>query len=153
MTSKRTSRPSEDDAEHRSVALNIYLIGYRKLYEEVRQLMEKRIAEMEAEYEASVAGNRVSYTNTSRSGWSDDPAERKREMKRRLAKRKRGTQSVAMRATHPRDKNHPGHAAWLKKTKRSHKKFWAGMTVAERKARLAKMQEGRKPVVKLAVAS
>jgi len=81
-----------------------------------------------------------------RMGWSDDPEERKAEMARRQAKaRKNGS-------LHPRDPKHPKHDEWLAKMRKTQKKYWANMTVAQRKARSANMNAGRKAAA-LAVAS
>jgi hypothetical protein len=77
---------------------------------------------------------------TGASGWSDDPEERSREMKRRYEVRdkKRAAQG------NPRDKDHPNHAEWVAKTAKAHKRFWKNMTPAQRKARLAAMAAGQK---------
>jgi hypothetical protein len=64
-----------------------------------------------------------------KSGWPDDPEERSREMKRRLA--------VA------REKKTAAKGAGAKR-------YWDNMSVRERRERLAKMQAGRKkPSVKM----
>jgi hypothetical protein len=60
------------------------------------------------------------------SGWPDDPEERKAEMARRMKKAK---MSKAAKAR------------------------WGSMTAKERKARLAAMQAGKAPVVRMAAAS
>jgi len=73
-----------------------------------------------------------------RSGWSSDPAARKREMKRRQAKRKHQAEP-----THPRDANHPDHAKWLRKMRAVQSKRWAEMTPTARQARLDVMTAGR----------
>lgn len=89
------------------------------------------------------------------SGWPADPAERSAEMKRRraVAEKKKNAK------LHPRDKSHPEHAAWVAKMKKVQQKFWKGLTVAQRKERIAKLAassmkaRGVQPTVKLAVAS
>ena len=68
-----------------------------------------------------------------RSGWPDDPEERKAEMARRKAV------GASKKATHPRDPRHPGHDAWLKKLRAAQKKRWDGLTPAQQKAQLRKM--------------
>jgi len=83
------------------------------------------------------------------SGWPADPAARSAEMKRRI-KVARAKKNAKL---HPRDINHPDHAAWVARMKKVQNSFWKKLTVAERKARLEKMMAGRKPSVKLAVAS
>jgi len=88
------------------------------------------------------------------SGWPADPEERSREMQRRRAKwHKPKTAPQREHKMHPRDAAHPDHAAWLTKMRASQKKAWKRMTVAQRKARAAKMQAGRlfnnKPSMKL----
>jgi len=70
-----------------------------------------------------------------------DPEARSREMKRRIAV-SRG-KAVPKSATHPRDRNHPEHAAWLRKMKRAQKKRWEAMTPIVREAQLATMAAGR----------
>ena len=106
-----------------------------------------------------------------KSGWPADPAARSLEMQRRRAlwhgdAKKSGPKKPKVtlaKATHPRDPNHPDHAKWVAKMRRSNKKFWAGMTPEERAARIAKFTAGRKKakkrptvreaLVKMAVAS
>jgi hypothetical protein len=85
--------------------------------------------------------------NRIQSGWPTDPEERRIEMKRRIAMRGKKPK------LHPRDPKHPGHDEWMAKMKSVQKKTWKNMTVAQRKARLASMAAGRKPAVKLQVAS
>jgi len=82
--------------------------------------------------------------STGRNGWSDDPVERRAEMKRRMAKRQPHL--------HPRDKNHPEHAAWVEKMRQVQKKRFEGMSFKERKEWKAKMQQGRRPTVKMEAA-
>jgi hypothetical protein len=92
---------------------------------------------------------------TRSSGWPSDPEERKREMARRRRKALRN-QAKTPKALHPRDVGHPEHDKFAAKSKRAHKKYWAGLTVAERKARVAAMVAGRTkrvPEVRLAAAS
>lgn len=87
-------------------------------------------------------------SNRGRSGWSDDPAERAAEMRRRQAVAR------AKKATHPRDPNHPGHAEWVEKIGKVQRERWKKMTKTQKADRLAKMKAGHdKPQVKLAVAS
>jgi hypothetical protein len=64
-----------------------------------------------------------------RYGWSDDPAERSREMRRRQA----------MRKLHPRDARSPEHAAWVEK-----------MRAAQRKRRSQLGTRGRKQLLRQA---
>lgn len=71
-----------------------------------------------------------------RSGWSDDPEERRREMARRRAKRKQNL--------HPRDPEHPRHAEWAAKTAKAAKKYWASLSPAEKQIKQVAMQRGRK---------
>jgi hypothetical protein len=73
----------------------------------------------------------------SKFGWSDDPEERSREMRRRMAKW---------------GKNKPSESELSKQRKRQ----WAALSPAKRKARLAAMQAGKnkkQPVAGMAVAS
>jgi uncharacterized membrane protein len=83
-----------------------------------------------------------------KSGWPEDPQERKLEMQKRMKVRdeKRAAQ-LGMNS-----KAHPDHAKFVEKMKRLRKREWAAMSPAKRKARLAKMAAGKKkkPVVKLA---
>jgi len=78
-----------------------------------------------------------------KSGWSDDPAERSREMKRRMAvaAKKKG---IDAKGLHPRDVGHPEHDKWLKATRRAHKAHWNALSFKERKERLERMKAGRK---------
>ena len=83
------------------------------------------------------------------------PDERSAEMMRRraVAEKKKSAK------LHPRDKSHPDHAKWVAKMKKVQRKFWKGLTVAQRKERVAKLAaasvkaRSTQPVVKLAVAS
>lgn len=72
-----------------------------------------------------------------KSGWSDDPAERRLDMQQRMAKRK-------PKPTHPRDKRHPGHAEWLKTMAEAQKKRWKGLSAAERKKAVARLIAGQR---------
>jgi len=86
------------------------------------------------------------------SGWPSDPEARSAEMRRRqeVAEAKRRAK------LHPRNPEHPGHAAWVASIGKATRSRWKKMTVAERKERLAKMAAGQarsKPTAKLAVAS
>jgi hypothetical protein len=129
---KREDLLSEDML---SVALSTKLVGYKALAVDVAQFVQERVTQLEEQYQDSLR------SSESRNGWPADPAARKREMKRRMAKRQ---QTAAARATHPRDKNHPDHENWLKKVTAVQRKRWARMTRAERQARLAKMSAGKK---------
>lgn len=81
-----------------------------------------------------------------RNGWSADPAERKRDMARRQAKRKAKRQ--AKQHLHPRDPEHPDHARWLANVTRAARKRWRAMSPAQKQARQAAMQSGRKAEVR-----
>ena len=66
-----------------------------------------------------------------RSGWSDDPEERRREMARRRAKWDKNVKTgpkVKMEkpvGNHPRDPRHPDHDKWVKKAARARRKALA----------------------------
>jgi len=85
-------------------------------------------------------------------GWSDDPEERSREMKRRqqVGRLKRGEGFATASANevpipnHPRNKNHPQHKLWLKRIKKSREGYWDKLTPAQRVARLNQMAEGKR---------
>jgi len=79
---------------------------------------------------------------TTANGWSADPEERKREMRRRMGKRK-AKPSVKL-AGHPRDKDHPGHAAWVEMMRKVQKRTWAKLTPEERDERQRKLQAGHR---------
>lgn len=74
-------------------------------------------------------------------GWSNDPAERSREMKRRQAVSR--AKKEKPNANHPRDPRHPGHAAWVEKMRKANKASWAKMTPEARAERAAKAAAGR----------
>jgi hypothetical protein len=79
-----------------------------------------------------------------KSGWPEDPEERKREMQRRRLKAARNA------AGNKDDKRN--------KLRKASKRQWDNMSFKQRKARLAAMQAGRerarqRPAVKMAVAS
>jgi hypothetical protein len=74
---------------------------------------------------------------TGRSGWPDDPEERKAEMARRMAKRAKPPGKL-----HPRDPRHPEHEKWKAKLRRAQLKKWNSLSPADRKKRLALMQAG-----------
>lgn len=81
-------------------------------------------------------------------GWSTDPAERSREMKRRMsvARMKReAKEGVVVRLQGRRQGATRIHdpEKWLKNVRRSAKKRWENMSAAQRKARLAAMHAGR----------
>jgi hypothetical protein len=82
-----------------------------------------------------------------RTGWPDDPEERKLEMARRVAKRKpKDTPVVKVSALSPTDirhPDHPDHKKWVNKATRARRKRWDALTPREQKARLAAMVAGR----------
>lgn len=81
--------------------------------------------------------------NRGRSGWPEDPEERKAEMKRRQAVAARKAGKLPAEPTHPRDPRHPGHDAWVKKLKAGQKKRWNSLTPAQQKAQIRKMTKGK----------
>jgi len=82
-----------------------------------------------------------------RTGWPDDPEERKKEMARRVAKRKpKPTPVVKVSKLAPTDMRHPdnpGYQKWRRKIKRARRQAWAHMTAREQKKQLAAMVAGR----------
>lgn len=73
-----------------------------------------------------------------KSGWPDDPQERSREMKRRMAVAK------ANKAKHPREPGHPDHAQWAAKMKKARKRTWDKKSPAERQAVVEAMMAGKR---------
>lgn len=73
------------------------------------------------------------------------PEERSAEMKRRVGKQARmhGKQNLGGGPNHPRNADHPGHAAWLKKMRQVSKASWTKLTPEQRAERQAKMARGR----------
>jgi len=65
-------------------------------------------------------------------------------MKRRFAKRKAKHPSVKLVGLHPRDKEHPGHAAWVEMMRKAQKRSWAKLTQEERDERQRKLQAGHR---------
>jgi hypothetical protein len=156
----------ENDIE--SVALGTLLSGMRKLYWETEQYMRVRIEEVERRYQQLVGTARVAARHEldgeqpvvmkrrgrprkemptvrvmRESGWSSDPEERSREMRRRFKVRDQKREQNQVKHLSPRDKAHPDHAEWKKKLGRARKREWAAMTPAQRKARLAAMAAGK----------
>jgi len=116
-------------------------------------VLQRHVDEFRRELDQLQNGASVKLTNRAArakskqaKGWSDDPAERSAEMRRRMQVR------LAKKATHPRDPNHPGHEEWSKKVSAASKSRWKKMTVAQRKARLDAMAAGKLHDVKKAVA-
>jgi hypothetical protein len=103
------------------LALDAYLHGLRYL----RDAADRTIQEIEHARNGAAAA---------KSGWSADPAERKREMKRRIAKR------AGKQAHHGiKDKEQ-----WRENVSRAAKEAWAKLTPAERKAKIARITAGRR---------
>jgi hypothetical protein len=71
------------------------------------------------------------------SGWSADPAERKREMKRRIAKRKATGKPMGGAAIKDKEK-------WRENVREAAKAAWERLTPAERKAKVARIAAGRR---------
>ena len=87
--------------------------------EYAREVLQNRIDEMHARL-ARLQGKA---TTNGRAGWSEDPEERRQEMARRVAARKKKTKSNAVSAARKRE--------------------WGNMSPRKRKARLAAMLAGR----------
>lgn len=82
-----------------------------------------------------------------KSGWDAmTPEQRSAEMKRRqaVARAKRGEKIKGL--GHPRNPDHPGHDAWVRKMTESNRKHWASLTPKKRKERVASMlaKQGKK---------
>jgi hypothetical protein len=61
-----------------------------------------------------------------RTGWEGMTAEeRKAEMKRRKGLAEQTEVAAQAAPSHPRDKDHPGHAMWLARLRKAHRKAWA----------------------------
>lgn len=88
------------------------------------------------------------------SGWPEDEEARKAEMRRRMAvskgkaprKRSYGVTSNGKtnkdglpQKMHPRDVNHPDHAAYAAKLRAGQKRYWDNLSSAQRKARVNTM--------------
>jgi hypothetical protein len=134
----------KETATYAQMGMAALLPGMQYMLEQ----MEALAAEMRANLTALQQGPRrgrpkklpigkMDHADRARSGWSDDPEERRTEMARRLAVRKKN------KAMHPRDPNHPKHAEWAAKVSKAQKKRWGKLTVAERKAQLARMTAGK----------
>jgi len=108
-----------------------------------QQSVREHIEETTYHRRKAIVGERGDERTTAH-GWSADPNERKREMKRRVAKRKAKQPSVKIVGLHPRDKAHPGHAAWVEMMRKVQKKSWAKLTQEERDERQRKLQAGHR---------
>lgn len=143
-----------DDDDLRTAATMGYaalLPGMQKMLDMMQAQMDAmraRLAELQSG--DSPAKKRRGKANR---GWSEDPVERKREMKRR----RKITAKKMGKKLHPSDPKSPDHAKWAKSVGKASRNHWASMTVKERKQRLAKMRAGRDakriPEVRLELAS
>jgi hypothetical protein len=123
------------------------LPGMQYMFERVQECMQNELNEFRREIEALQNGAAAPVA-TGKNGWPDDPEERRREMKRRMAVRNAKATgkipTVKIPGLHPRDPAHPGHDVWLKKLRRIQKRKWNSMTPAEQKERLDRMRGARK---------
>lgn len=103
-----------------------------------RELDELRahLGLMQQEHGQPTNGASSKHAVAARSGWSDDPEERSREMKRRI--------HIAKLKQNPKDKGHPEHAKWVAKMSRIRKRTWANKTPEQRAAWQKALKEGRK---------
>ena len=156
------NKSNVDENQLRSFGIAALLPGMQRMIELMQReldVMRSQLAGLQAT-PRKIAGKRsvgrppVSLGGVAGSGWPSDPDERKLEAQRRMKVRAQN------KATHPRDVNHPDHAAFVAKASAAAKARWGKMSVRARKERLAlmaaakvKKKKAKAPVVKLEVAS
>jgi hypothetical protein len=129
--------------------MKVMIEKMQKEYDEMRMLLGI-LQDEEPTTEQRGVGRPRKHMATGKSGWSDDPEQRKLEMQRRFKVR----EEKRAKKLSPRDKAHPDHAKWIEKMTRQRKREWAAMSPQKRRERLAAMAAGRakkskKPLVKL----
>lgn len=120
------------------LAIDLLQTFYADLAGERRAEPAKRTAEPAKRRGRPKASPAVPEVKAAKKGWSDDPAERSREMRRRLAVRD------SKRHLHIADPRNPHHGEWVAKLRKARKKSWKSMSPAQRAMWQAKMAEGKR---------
>lgn len=132
-------KTTNDNATLAAMGLAAMIPGVKHAQQAINQLLDSMLAQLEAMQNGSLPkrGRPPGLKSKTAGPWAGmTPEQRSAEMKRRISLRKVNG--------HPRDADHPGHAAWAENLRKATKARWAKMSPKEKTARQAAMQAGKK---------